>query len=652
MKKIAICLLCGLLWGIFGTDLKATQGDPELRKILLMLKTYEQGRNDDLILKLNAHIRSKRQDQASRQACENEMLLFLADDISPAATLEACRHLRIIGSDRSVPLLTKMLLQKVTTDVARYALEIIPGPAAQHALQLALAQSQGDMKIGLINTLGKRGDPGAVLLLGRLLNDPDQGAAQAAVRALGQIPDPRAVELLSRTLTNSSNPLRMESGFALLYCAERYLRQKNLSSASSIYGKLLDSATTVPLRRAALRGMIAASPETGGQLILETLQAEDQVLYGPAIDMIGPGLKPTTIEKVCLTLPHLPEQNQAQLLLSLTGFERPEVFSAATTALSSGSGSVRLAALKALSRIGGTAGIDLLLDFASGAKGHEQTAARFALWDLGGSDVDTEILARLSRESRPEIQNELIQCIGERRIKQGKDLLFQTTLSEHSVNRISAVRALKNIAGPEDIPRMLSTLEQLEMDFEQMEMVVAAALVAGRIYNKEDRADAVVWQLGETENDQFRCLLLRILGKIGDDSSLYLIRNALLEKNQVIVDAAVRALADWPQTTARDDIIDIARTSENPVHRVLALQAYVRLIGSEEFRKPEGVVASLKEAMNLTSRPEEKILILGILPRFSCPDGLQLAESLLVDNTVKAEAELAAEQIRRRLEIR
>jgi len=199
---------------------------------------------------------------------------------------------------------------------------------------------------------------------------------------------------------------------------------------------------------------------------------------------------------------------------------------------------------------------------------------------------------------------------------------------------------------------MLSILEKLEQDFEQMEMVTTTAVVAGRIYKRDDRANAVEWVLEDTDNDRFRGVLLRVLGKIGDNSSIDLVRNALQDSNQEIVDAAVRALADWPQVTARDDVLGIARTSDNPVHHVLALRAYVRLITSEDYRKPEGVVASLKEASDLSTRPEEKILILGHLPRFACSDGLKLAEFMLADKDVQAEAELAVIQIRRRLEQR
>jgi hypothetical protein len=70
----------------------------------------------------------------------------------------------------------------------------------------------------------------------------------------------------------------------------------------------------------------------------------------------------------------------------------------------------------------------------------------------------------------------------------------------------------------------------------------------------------------------------------------------------------------------------------------------------DRFRSPEGAVRSLKEALALSSRPEEKIMILGALPQFACKDALKLAESLLQEDNVKAEAELAVDKIKKRLE--
>ena len=76
----------------------------------------------------------------------------------------------------------------------------------------------------------------------------------------------------------------------------------------------------------------------------------------------------------------------------------------------------------------------------------------------------------------------------------------------------------------------------------------------------------------------------------------------------------------------------------------------MRLIGLERFRSPESAVRDLKLAYGLADRPEEKKLVLGTLPNFSCPDAQAFAESLLEFDDIKAEAQVAVDKIKKKLE--
>jgi hypothetical protein len=125
-----------------------------------------------------------------------------------------------------------------------------------------------------------------------------------------------------------------------------------------------------------------------------------------------------------------------------------------------------------------------------------------------------------------------------------------------------------------------------------------------------------------------------------------LMRRALADWDKDVVDAAVRGLADWPTPSARDDALGIAASSANLTHKVLAVRAFVRMVGLEPYRQPEAAAADLEKAMALASRPEEKKLVLGLLPRFPCEKGLRIAESLQNDPAVKDEAKAAADRIR------
>lgn len=80
------------------------------------------------------------------------------------------------------------------------------------------------------------------------------------------------------------------------------------------------------------------------------------------------------------------------------------------------------------------------------------------------------------------------------------------------------------------------------------------------------------------------------------------------------------------------------------------MQAYVRMIGQEKYRPPKAAVRDLKKALKLATRPEEKKLILGVLPGFASPEALKLAATLLGDKDVKEEAKVALNKIKEKLE--
>jgi hypothetical protein len=70
------------------------------------------------------------------------------------------------------------------------------------------------------------------------------------------------------------------------------------------------------------------------------------------------------------------------------------------------------------------------------------------------------------------------------------------------------------------------------------------------------------------------------------------------------------------------------------------------MVGLEPYRQPDAAAADLEKAMAMASRPEEKKLVLGLLPHFPCERGLRIAESLTNDAGVKEEAKTAAGRIR------
>jgi len=638
-----------LLWTFpLVADAPLDQGQ-SLEAILQKLAQYRHNQDHDTILELQAYVRTHRQTPAGRLECERLLLGLLQGEATDDGKWEACRQLRSVGSDDSVPVLTKMLMREDTSEMARFALEKIQGTAADRALRDALRSSSGKIRLGLISSLGHRGSRQAVADLARIAGGTDEAEAEAAVAALGGIATQDAANSLVRFLGSENEWLRISAAGALLNCAETFRAAGEAELAFPFYRQLLGSDISLSTSRAALQGLIAVSGDRGRDLILDVLKNEDTRMHSAAVGMVPLTFDAADILPLCELLPRLPAPSRVQLISVLSGFKNDMVLVTMIQALSSPEPDVRMASLHALQKQGKASTARILVRHATRSRGVEQAAARSALWNLKGEAVDDAILAALSEEKDPAQEKEFVRSLGERRIAKGKPLLYGRLQDPDQGIRLEAIRALRHLSEPQDLPFLIDQLLKLENGTEQNELAETLAAAARKISRPYARAGLVTNKLKETESDDDRRVLLMVLGKIGDDSSLRFLRQTLEDQDQEIQEAAARALFEWPTATAQDDVFWIAETSSHPTLQVLALRAYVRMVGMERFRRPEAAVASLKAVLPLVKRPEEKMAILGVLPQFSCLAALELAESFLEDAGVEKEAQAAAARLRRSL---
>jgi HEAT repeat protein/type 1 glutamine amidotransferase len=631
---------------------------PSLESILKDLAGFEYGQNDEPLYKLRAYILEHRGSPESREDGEKALLAFLESGATLPAKMAACRQLRLVGTEKSVPVLEKMLIQNDTADMARYALEKIPGAQAESALLDALGKTQAGLKIGLISSLGQRKSPTAVPALGSLLDGEDKALARAAAVALGQVGNAEVAAILCRALDRPGGDVTTDVASALLRCAAGFMVQGKSEEAVSLYEKLLSAELPAVFLQAAMKGKIAASgKEQAARLITDALSRSPEVWHSPAIGLIPEVFDPANVAPVCGLLAKLPEASQLQLLSVLSKFPGDAVLPSFVEAAQSRLPAVRTAALKAIGAVGDASMLPLLARRAALSQDEEQEAARNSLYSLRGPDVDEAILFGLVSQADEAVKAELLRAVAERRIHSGKELALGLTYSPTARNRLEALRTLKVIASPDDLPALLSRLLEIPDESEQEEMETTIAGVAQKISDPYSRAAAAEKMLGpgegtgqeESRDLHQRCLLYRVLGKIGDDSSLPLLRTALADENLAVVDAAVRALADWPDIAARHDLFAVATSSSSLVHKVLALRAYVRMVSLEPHQSPQQAVQSLRSVLEVSARPEEKRLVLSVLPEFPCPEGLRLAESMLGDEDVKEEAQAAVDQIKEKL---
>ena len=221
------------------------------------LKSYDWG-VDPKVLKPIDDAVVGRNGESSTKELEARLAAVLGSDVSRDAKDYVCRKLRIIGTASSVSALAKLLSDKELSHMARYALECIPASEAVQAMRDALAKLSGELKVGVISSLGARRDAGSVQALSALLGDGDAAVARAAALALGAIRTPEAAAALAKA--NPSEPeAKVADTDATLACAEGLLAGGKKAEALAVYKSLAGEGQPKHVRLAATSGILACA---------------------------------------------------------------------------------------------------------------------------------------------------------------------------------------------------------------------------------------------------------------------------------------------------------------------------------------------------------------------------------------------------------
>ncbi len=381
-------------------------------------------------------------------------------------------------------------------------------------------------------------------------------------------------------------------------------------------------------------------------LVIDELKSGDPERQAGGIaiarDIPGEGVT----KALAAELPNLSPPVQVQLLSALADRGDAVVLPAVVEASTSPDESVRVAALKAVGQLGGASHALLLAQRAAETKAAEQRAARESLYRLRGADTDAAILKGLPTAT-PAVKVELIRAIGERNVTRGVEALLAAAGDENRRVRLESIKVVRIVAGPEDLPALVNLLLNLTNQSDRTEAEKTIAAVAHKTEDKSQQAAVVLAALATVEESSKRAALLRVLGRIGDNNALPILRASLGSAEAPVQDAAVRALADWPTPEPADDLLKIAQTSGNQVHRVLALRGFVRLLGQRSNLSAQDTIDLYRKAMDLAPNVVEKKRVLSGLSGEKSLAALEMAAGYLADPTLQLEAESAVVQIAR-----
>jgi HEAT repeat protein len=572
---------------------------------------------------------------ASRPGAETEraelarVLVAKATDASvpQPARVWIVRQLENIGAAESVAGLTSLLKNDDAElrECARRALEKNSAPTASASLRAALEQGgPSPWQVGLIQSLGERADAASVDLIASKLSQPD--LALAAASALGKIASDAAVKQLWSACEKKS----ADAADALIVAANRLAAGSNERKAKAIFARLYADSTAPQLRAAALDGLARTDPAAAGKLVPEALAQTDPKLqdaallaarkvHGKKVSDVLAGLLPRlSAPAKCRALGALDASAEKQLVAAAEAPEEP----------------VRVAALERIGQVGGAASVPLLIRTASQMSGDTRKAAVSALATIPGRGADTAI-RRAGAQGDAKTRAAAIGALADRGDRAAlADLLKYAAESDTTVAG-AACAAIGRMGADSELEPLLALAGKAPG------ADAAVQSVASRAGDKSAAAKKVVARLNNA-NAQETAMLLELLTALGGEEGLAAVSSRVKSDREETRDAAVRALANWPEFAAVPQLLAIAKDPNGSrVHNVLATQGVARLVKTSDKEAAQARVDAAVAGMEAAKRDEEKKLLISSLASVPSPASAEALKSCLKDAKFQAEASLA-----------
>jgi HEAT repeat protein/type 1 glutamine amidotransferase len=554
-----------------------------------------------------------------------------------------CRMLRRVGSAKSVPALSKLLADRELSHMARFALQHMAAPEAGDALLQTLTELEGNRKIGVIGSIGQRGDRKAIPELAKLITGGNVDVARAAIEALGRIGGAQAARALTATQVPAS--LKAAGDNARLMCADRMLTEGHSDDAVAIYSEMIAPPNSTWTRIAAYKGLVRAEKDKAVPHVLALLKDKDLDLQRAAGKFITEMPGTAITEALAEQLQQLSGEAQVVLLSALEARADKAAAPYVAKALASRNGSVRFAAAKALAVLGGSSNVELLADV-SAADDETGEAAMESLSRISAPGVAEELIGIAQSNAQNQVRINVIQTLINRRQTEAIPALFTVTKDNNRNIRQTAYKALGELSGQKELPEMVSILLAAQSDADRIGIERAMVTTVTRL--DEPDAAPVIEGLANADNAA-KPHLLTVLSRIGGQQALQAVRGQLLSGNAEIKKAAIRSMADWPEATPSADLMEIAKSGRNSTNQVLALRGYIKLLGIPANRSAAETVTLLADAMSVAKRVDEKKAVLSALSKYPCKQGLALAEQWKEISGLTAEAELAVKKIKEAL---
>lgn len=646
MKKNINLIVLILSFTAYGSILAGESLDKyaKMDSLLSKIAVYEYGMDRSALSEFSDIVTEELNKTGNRNKMENKMTDFILSSATLDGKQFMCEQLSLAAPERVVMVLLILLKSPETSDMARYALERIPGITSDIALVDAVENNSDDeIIIGSINSLANRKDTSGVEEIAGYLNSENKILAAAAATALGMIGNEKATEIISVQLPNYDGNVGDLLADSYLKCADNMLATGNNTGAEKIYSEVLQSEKNDAVRQAALNGLLE-STSSPVDLIVSTLKGDDSYLIDIAAMKIRILGKNDEIVRVAELLSDVNPNVKIKILAAFEDIQNTVTHKYVVDAVNDDDEFVSSAALKVLNKIGTKDDVMLFLNISVNGKGISKKAAQINLDLLNADGIDDEIV-RLLNTGNDELKTELIRTVSVRQINSAYDAVYAAASGDNKILKAEAYKALGAIAQPEQLQDLLVLLDNAESDGDRKRVESSVVAVIGKIPDSDERAGQIIEHLSKTKNEYVMHSILRILSTTGSANAYKVMQSALDGDDEAAQKIVIQSLSNWPDDEPINDLMNVVKSTSNDTYKILALRSYITLVKRSDSLTDEQKLANYKEALSFSEAVSEKRMIISGLSSVQTLESLILAKELLADENLQREAFMAVMQI-------
>jgi len=549
-------------------------------------------------------------------------------DASVQQFMLAVKPLAQRGTEACIPALAAKLDNPRFAHYARFALEPNPSPKVDEALFKALKTLDGDLLIGVINSIGVRKTPGALEALLSIRGEVgDVDVALALISAAGELGTPEAAEELLNLLTKEFKyfeappKIRVAVSAAIadaaFACARHLENAGNAEKAVVLYDAVLGVEMPGFVHEAATYKGILARKEAGLDVVVKNLASDNWGIFAATMKAVRE-LPGDNVGKTLLgELGNLDSARKAMVLEAIADRGDKVVLPELIAGVKSSDEVVRLASIRGLKTVGDASSVEVLLNAAL-EEGGESAVAKAAqdtlVWCNSNDAIDKAIIDTLKngKDSEKIIAADIIE---QRRILSAAPVLIGMINDKNADVRKAATFALAETIKQEDFGVLLKALVDAKTQAETEELQRVLKSACGR-YAQESCIDMIIAEYGKAP-EKIKLFLLELLTIPSGPKAVDFVAAQFWGNNDVTIkDATSQILGEWPDTAAAEQLLKIAKESRENKYKVRGIRGYLRL--ARQFRQlDEGTrIEMCKTAFDAAARDEDKELIFDIPPRY------------------------------------